>query len=384
MASIDDEEKGQASVFETDLAARLAHESSPGSSQVPGPEPEPDSPTAETLKSSRTSSSATLFERSGNRLKSCLSRLRVLVTRGPARVAPDSDDTDTNSEDADSDDDGFNIRQLNVAPNGYPRTATFLDSDENFMLYRRFGYLQSRLLLEKQDDLRRLELKLDIMDSADEDEGGGDLLRTRLHQNEDFMAERRTLMEQIEKKWLEYSSLVLAASQMTALNKPTNTEHTSVKRWMDMEQPLIGDDAGFINEKEDLITLRPGREYAWLDAAVEKILQKLHMEVIANLFRSRDTRRKMATSSHITYFTRQRIAHLVNTIMVLMVLILLIVPVYVLLRLTDGDQGQQQQQQQLGGATPAGTETLCWAYCAVLVVFIGNIGGGRGGARAAS
>src|SRR5215469_11608832 len=35
-------------------------------------------------------------------------------------------------------------------PEGYPRLAAFLDSDENFMVYRRFGYLQSRLLLEKQ------------------------------------------------------------------------------------------------------------------------------------------------------------------------------------------------------------------------------------------
>jgi hypothetical protein len=31
-----------------------------------------------------------------------------------------------------------------------PRLAALLDSDENFMLYRRFGYLQARLLLHKQ------------------------------------------------------------------------------------------------------------------------------------------------------------------------------------------------------------------------------------------
>jgi hypothetical protein len=32
---------------------------------------------------------------------------------------------------------------------GYPRLAAFLDSDENFMFYGRFGFLQARLLLYK-------------------------------------------------------------------------------------------------------------------------------------------------------------------------------------------------------------------------------------------
>lgn len=36
-------------------------------------------------------------------------------------------------------------------------TAAFIDSDENFMIYRRFGFLQARILLRKQDQLRELE-----------------------------------------------------------------------------------------------------------------------------------------------------------------------------------------------------------------------------------
>ena len=36
--------------------------------------------------------------------------------------------------------------------------ATFLDSDDCFMVYRRFGFLQSRRLLEKQEELRERAL----------------------------------------------------------------------------------------------------------------------------------------------------------------------------------------------------------------------------------
>jgi hypothetical protein len=55
-------------------------------------------------------------------------------------------------------------------PAGYPRLAAFLSSDENFMLYRRFDYLQARLLLYKQDELRELEGELDHLDAIDENE----------------------------------------------------------------------------------------------------------------------------------------------------------------------------------------------------------------------
>ena len=91
---------------------------------------------------------------------------------------------------------------MDDAPDGYPRMATFLDSDENFMLYRRFGYLQARLLLEKQDDLRRLESRLGLLDG--DDEGKTDVLKTREYYDDEYMKERKSLMEVIEKKWLEY------------------------------------------------------------------------------------------------------------------------------------------------------------------------------------
>jgi hypothetical protein len=67
---------------------------------------------------------------------------------------------------------------------------------------------------------------------------------------------------------------------MTALTKPTTTEHNSVNNWMKAQQPLQAPDARFILEKEDLVTLRPGREYAWLDAAIETVLRSLRIRPI--------------------------------------------------------------------------------------------------------
>lgn len=62
----------------------------------------------------------------------------------------------------------------------YRSLATFLDSDENFMVYRRFGYLHSRMLLRMQDKLRKLEALLDDYDDEDAaDENQKRLLTSR-------------------------------------------------------------------------------------------------------------------------------------------------------------------------------------------------------------
>lgn len=94
------------------------------------------------------------------------------------------------------------------SPTGYPSVATFLDSDENFGVYRRFGFVQTRLLLEKQDDLRKLELKLDRYDRRlARDVQTRDILRTRDLQP-DALAARKDIMEKLEKGFNEYGKTV--------------------------------------------------------------------------------------------------------------------------------------------------------------------------------
>jgi len=91
---------------------------------------------------------------------------------------------------------------VNEYPRGYPNLAAFLDSDESFMIYRRFGYLQARLLLDKQDELRRLEERLGEMDEEatglDHDE-----LCTRDRRGKKANA-RKALLENVEEKFCSY------------------------------------------------------------------------------------------------------------------------------------------------------------------------------------
>ena len=53
--------------------------------------------------------------------------------------------------------------------------------------------------------------------------------------------------------------------------------------------PLPEKESCFIYEKEDLITLRPGREHAWLDGVIERLLQACRCRIITVSFSSNAT-----------------------------------------------------------------------------------------------
>ena len=85
-----------------------------------------------------------------------------------------------------------------------------MNSDEDFMLYRRFGIVSSRLLLHKQDQLAAMESRLFRLDN--EDTADGHTIRSRKmsemrDQASGEMETRTQLLAQMERKLLEYSKI---------------------------------------------------------------------------------------------------------------------------------------------------------------------------------
>ena len=70
------------------------------------------------------------------------------------------------------------------------------------MLYRRFGFIQARILLEKQDELRILEEKLDNMDQKIKCTDPESLQTRDL--DEESGRSRKELRKKIEIKFCEY------------------------------------------------------------------------------------------------------------------------------------------------------------------------------------
>lgn len=141
------------------------------------------------------------------------------------------------------------------------------------------------------------------------------------------------------------------------------------------------------------MTLRRGREHAWLDDLLEHLLRLFPFRIVKYIFCSDDTRRKTEgrPKDAEIYYTRSRIERLVSIIITFTILGLLIAPIYTLYHLTNGvDQGPHTTAVSIGTFlvfTVAFSIVLAFftsakrheilgaaaAYCAVLVVFFGNV-----------
>ena len=68
-------------------------------------------------------------------------------------------------------------------------------------------------------------------------------------------------MDKMEKKALEYAELLLKAQQVKSLNPPSTRDYGSVLYFMEYgDGQLSKEESEFIYEKDDLVTVRPGKE----------------------------------------------------------------------------------------------------------------------------
>jgi hypothetical protein len=161
------------------------------------------------------------------------------------------------------------------------------------MLYRRFGYLQSRILLRRQDELRELETNLCRLDrkTAAKDP-------VYMMARDKCAAENKNhtaLLDEIEEKYKAYgwysahysgarslilglAELIITSQSLANLERPQKRDYESVLAHFREEQPLCREE-WYIEEQGDIVTLKPGRETTWLDRAVERILEKTRCRI---------------------------------------------------------------------------------------------------------
>ncbi|KAH7138315.1 hypothetical protein B0J11DRAFT_423338 [Dendryphion nanum] len=322
-------------------------------------------------------------------------------------------------------------RKLEEIPNGYPRLAAFQSSEANFSLYRSFSYLHSRVLLDLQEEIRCLENELDEIDWDDFDENP-ERLRSREDDVSAAAAEgttrtRRVILKEIHTKLLEYDRLLIKARTLETFQKPSDRNYRSVRRYYNNTKPLTDVETNSIRSREDVVSLRSGREWVSFDAGIENIIFRLDgfLQKILRLqeppllkyFRTPELRAK-TDNKYISYYSSTRIDKLINILITFVIFILLIIPVVTMYHLTSTTMIGLPDDNQNGTAitnietrtsqsapfnqrdtfnavgvlivftllfsaamsmlTKAARHELfaaSAAYCAILVVFIGNFTG---------
>lgn len=99
----------------------------------------------------------------------------------------------------------IDISAVEDHPEGYPQLAAFANSDDNFLMCRRFGYLHSRVLLYRQDELSQLENRLLQIDKFDQKDNP-EVLKSRMLDDNDDDPEfsRKVLFQKIDEKLRDY------------------------------------------------------------------------------------------------------------------------------------------------------------------------------------
>lgn len=91
-------------------------------------------------------------------------------------------------------------------PSGYPQLAAFVNSDDSFLIARKYGFLRARVLLNRQDELSVLEKNLTALDEDDHQHRRWALRSRRLDEQSDHdpVYSRKVLMDKIDDKLKQY------------------------------------------------------------------------------------------------------------------------------------------------------------------------------------
>jgi hypothetical protein len=172
-------------------------------------------------------------------------------------------------------------------PNGYPQLAAFNASEQNFMLYRGFSCIHARLLLKMQASIQMLESELDTLDK--DHQAFGDVERLRSWDVDADACEkeksggertRDDILEDLRVQVCRYDELLIKARELVSFQRPTNRDYRSVRNWHEQVAPLVGEEQEFLLWKEDIVTLRHGREWASFDGLVEEMLHKIDCRLV--------------------------------------------------------------------------------------------------------
>ncbi|KAK6851579.1 hypothetical protein PG995_011704 [Apiospora arundinis] len=261
------------------------------------------------------------------------------------------------------------------------------------MIYRRFGYLHARMLLRLQDKLRKLEDLLDEHDDEDAaHETDKELLMSRdsdeaackqMEKKTPGLLTRTRILDEIEVVLGKYDEWLLKAQQMVSLNRPAERDYRSVEAHFNNRKPLVDEEYGFIYQKEDLITLRDGREMAFLDSFTERMLRTFRCSLLQRELEKTD-------DPDVQYYSKVRKDCFNTTILCMVLISLLVLPIFVLYKLLNDHPNEKSYTVSIGVLlvfvlvfsavlslfTKARRHEIFAAaagYAAVLVVFFGNI-----------
>ncbi|KAL0263432.1 hypothetical protein SLS55_002412 [Diplodia seriata] len=218
---------------------------------------------------------------------------------------------------------------IDYHPAGYPKLAAFINSDENFLMCRRYGLLHTRVMLYRQDELRELEAELLGLDAEDAEQNP-QMLNSRARDDRRAGQQRRELILKIDEKLKEYDDCVLRARTMAQLPPVTDRNYKSVSQYVNNNGPVVwAEQDTFTERRQDSVALVDPKEGSWFDAAIEDLLTSLPFP-LARLVFSDPAQRRSTRDDKVRLYSKMRVDYFARILIALLAVGLLMAPVVVL------------------------------------------------------
>lgn len=170
--------------------------------------------------------------------------------------------------------------------------AAYINSDVNFTMYRKFGTLRSRVLLHRQDELNKLEKRLNALDLRDN--VGDDFRIQCITYDREKDTQRTDLIDEIDSKLEHYGNctwyisrgvmltpkdeMVFRAQRLQSIGPPTKRNHRSLFNWIWNQQALEPSEQDFIFRQDDFVSLANGQDNSWIEGRIEDFVKRFPLK----------------------------------------------------------------------------------------------------------
>ncbi|KXJ90745.1 hypothetical protein Micbo1qcDRAFT_226750 [Microdochium bolleyi] len=219
---------------------------------------------------------------------------------------------------------------------GYRGYSEFLASDNELLLFRRFGVLNARVALDMQDQLARLEERLEALDKQYSSVYGADVNNGSLRDDE---PERAAIVAEIAKLLPKYNGFIMQQTRLCAYAKAPRRNIKNVSNWHfnhDYRAIDAAEQGYLFNHVDDMVCLAE-KETTPLRSAIDSSLRLRTWRGWRDTARTADQVPKH-DAGVISYYSDERMDGFVSAVIVLVGVSMLIVPIWILRCLSPSSQ----------------------------------------------
>ncbi|KAH6710668.1 hypothetical protein BKA61DRAFT_612157 [Leptodontidium sp. MPI-SDFR-AT-0119] len=213
-------------------------------------------------------------------------------------------------------------------PNGFPRLATFVSSDDDCQIYRGFKTCHNRIIHHCEVELTELEKQLHELDKRDNDNPITSHRLKRIKHKAGWDEEQNILIDKIKVKLKEYDELVLRHAQMQALGKPPKRVHKALFNWIWRYKPLATGYWDFILYEEDFLSIK-GDSTSYFEIFIQNRLKSWPWKLLKQRLITENERKK-TDDRLVTYYSASRLKAFAGLLLVLTTVGILLAPVFLL------------------------------------------------------